>query len=84
MRTGRWPHYLFYDIIGFSGILPGAQGRMSMFKVYEMVENIRDIAKIVLDIGRRRQLVFVRGETLALPWTLGIIILVITVIIGAV
>jgi hypothetical protein len=34
MRARRWPHYLFDDIICFSGILPGAQGRMRMLKLH--------------------------------------------------
>ena len=60
MRAGRWPHYLFNDIIRFSGVLPGAQGRMRMLKLHQVVENIRNIAKVALNIGRWGQLVFVR------------------------
>jgi len=53
MRAGRWPHHLFDNIICFSGVLSGAQGGMRMLELHQVVENIRNIAKVVLNIGRR-------------------------------
>ena len=34
MLAGRWSHDLFDDIICFSMVLPGAQGRMRLLKLH--------------------------------------------------
>jgi hypothetical protein len=34
MCARRWPYYLFDDIVGLPGVLPGAQGRVRMLKLH--------------------------------------------------
>lgn len=38
------------DIVCFSGVLPGAQGCVRVFKLHQVVQNVGDIAKIILYI----------------------------------